>query len=313
MLAWDAYFCIGTDRSCPGTCGQTSGGARDLDYDYAFFTRSASSLASADLSLLGNSAGTAAASCNALRSSRPTAPSGTYWLDNDAIGSGAAAYQSRCEQTLHGGGWTLAMNLDTSDGTVRSWPDTAFWTGPGGTGAVNTALSADYKDAATYARAGFTQVMIVVHREGLQTVGWRGWNLANTNSLQTWFANALSTNPATMTAGVTGGDVTNLSGNETVVRPADNLRVNMQWGAGGSPDYARIRNNATPNTDNGQFALGSWMDANTTTFYPGCEAGAATGWSSNFCFGTDRICTGNCGNADSAERDLHYDYAIYLR
>jgi hypothetical protein len=312
LYGWSSYFCMGADRVCVGNCGSGSGAARDLDYDYAFFVRSGVSTASPDPTLLGNSAATAASTCQAVETARPTARSGTYWLDTDGAGP-AAAWLARCELEAQGGGWTLAMNLDTSDGVARTWIDTSFWQSANGVGAAGNALTGDYKDAVTFGRSGFSQIMIVVHREGVQTMGWRQWNLTNTNALQTWMGSTLSTNPATMTAGVIAGDVAGLNAVETVVRPADNLRVNMQWGTGSSPDYARIRNNATPNTDNAQFAIGSWMDANNAPHYPACEVGGSGGWSSNFCIGNDRICTGNCGDSESGTRDLMYDYAIYLR
>lgn len=314
MLAWSSYFCMGQDRRCPGNCGNTTGGGRDIDYDYAFFTRSGSSLAPLDPAVAGNSQTAPASSCLAIENARPTAPSGVYWIDPDGAGS-APAYQANCELGIQGGGWTQVLNLDTSDGTVRNWSDTGFWTSTtAGTGSALTALTADYKDLATFNRTGFTQILIVGHREGAQTIGWRAWNLANTNALATWMASALSTTPATLTNGVIAGDVAGLSSTENIIRLADNLRVNWSWGLGTSPDYARIRNNGSPTTDNAEWGLGSWMDANNAPFYPACEAGTNKAWNGGFCWGTDRTCTGNCGaNDGSVEYQSHLDYAIYLR
>lgn len=52
----------------------------------------------------GTTQGTAAASCWAIKQSRPTAPSGTYWLQTPAL---VAPQQFYCDQTTDGGGWVL--------------------------------------------------------------------------------------------------------------------------------------------------------------------------------------------------------------
>jgi hypothetical protein len=314
--AWNGYYCIGADRVC-NECGSTSGGTRDLEYDYAFFVRGVTSGVAPDPALVGNSAATAATSCNALKTARPTATSALYWLDVDGA-SGNAASQTWCEMTLASGGWTLAFNLDSSDGNVRNWRDTGFWTGTGGFGVAASALTNDFKNGAVFSQSGYTQLMLVVHREGLQTIGWRAWSLANTNALQTSFANTplagpgLSTTATALTGASFASDVAALSGSETAVRPADILRLNMAWGAGGSQDWSRIRSNATPNTDDGQFGLGAQMNHGEPTRYPACEVGSSGSWTSYYCIGRDRACT-ECGSADWENRDLEYDYAVYVR
>ena len=315
--AWSGYFCFGLDRTCTGDCGGTTGGTRDIDYDYAIFIRGEVAPATVDASLLGNSAATAATSCNALKTARPTAPSGAYWLDVDGP-SGNAASQTWCQQTLSSGGWTLAANLDSSDGNVRAWSDTGFWTTASSFGVASGALSNDFKSGAVFAQSGYTQLMIVVHREGLETVGWRAWSLANTNSLQTVFSTSalagppLGTTPTALTGASFASDVAALSSVESVVRPADTLRVNVSWGATTSQDYSRIRVNGAANVDDAQYGLGSLMNHSSAPTYPACEVGTISPWSGYFCVGTDRTCS-TCGEGDWGTRDLEYDYAIYVR
>ena len=47
------------------------------------------------------------------------APTGAYLLS-----TGEWVY---CENELSGGGWTLALNIDTSDGNVVDYQNTEFW------------------------------------------------------------------------------------------------------------------------------------------------------------------------------------------
>jgi hypothetical protein len=317
--AWDNYFCIGSDRQCgsPCGCGTNSNSTQGLEYDYAFFVAQPAPASAPDPSLLGNSASTAAASCAALKTQRPTAPSGVYYIDPDGVGSGGAAYQVVCEQDIDGGGWTLGLNLDTNDQNTRYYNDTGFWTSANGFGSVGAGLTNDYKSPQIYA-ASFTQMMIRVHRENLQTIGWRTWSLGSAKSLSTIFSAGQTRSPSAFTSGSTNADTSGIDSREVVVRPTGQLYANMIWGAGGSPDWARIRNSSMPDTDNNNWGLGMQMDAQNqggNPCYPGCDAGSNQPWDGYFCIGTDRQCGSPCGCGPGTENTehLHYDYAIYLK
>ncbi len=95
-----------------------------------------------DGTAIGAGAACAVASCNALKTARPTATSGPYWMTT------APASQTYCEQSLNGGGWTLVAKLTNQDAlhwvTAKTdWTSaTAFGT------TVNLTTGADAKSAA---------------------------------------------------------------------------------------------------------------------------------------------------------------------
>ncbi len=72
----------------------------------------------------GGSQASGAASCKQLLADFPATGSGVYWLDPDGTGLGLG-FQTYCDMTTDGGGWTLIMKL-TSDATFN-WA-ASYWT-----------------------------------------------------------------------------------------------------------------------------------------------------------------------------------------
>jgi hypothetical protein len=66
-------------------------------------------------------------SCANLKSLAPNTPSGTYLLDPDGTGPGAA-YSAYCDMTDAGGGWTLALKIDGTRANSRFTYGSALWT-----------------------------------------------------------------------------------------------------------------------------------------------------------------------------------------
>ncbi|MFZ3232159.1 MAG: fibrinogen-like YCDxxxxGGGW domain-containing protein [Patescibacteria group bacterium] len=105
------------------------------------------------------------ANCQAIKTATPTSPSGVYSIDPDGTG-GNASFQAYCDMTTLGGGWTLVMNLDTSDGNVMHY-DNALWTNASSYGTVPSSLlnANDYKNGSAFTALAGSQLMVSVHAE----------------------------------------------------------------------------------------------------------------------------------------------------
>ena len=317
-LPWSQYVCIGTDRDCV-SCGEQVGGTRGLAYDYAIYVRNPVPSSAPTPTSLGGSQATAADDCQAIKAADASAPSGTYWVDF----GGSTATEAVCDMTTAGGGWTLMINLDTSDGTPRYYRDDAFWTGTGGYGTPSGALTGDYKDAGAFTRSGaFSDILITAHQEGLTINGYRAWNLSGTSSFETRFASPSSRSPTQLTVSSITDEISTLWSAEAIIRPNNNLFVNRVWGAA-SFDVARIHNIGIGTTDNRDWGIGMQMDAQNNggtesspglPRYPGCDAGADVAWTAHFCMGSDVDAdNGLFGATIGNGFDINYDYAIWVR
>lgn len=100
----DGMITLGNAGSS-GTCA--AGNAGQIRWNGAIFEGCNGSAWVSFGVVLGDSASAPAATCKALKTLRPSAPSGLYWIDPDGSGSNAP-FQTWCDMVTNGGGWTLA-------------------------------------------------------------------------------------------------------------------------------------------------------------------------------------------------------------
>ena len=145
-------------------------------------------------------------SCAVVKSSQPNAPSGVYAIDPDGLG-GAAEFNVWCEMQQDDGGWTLVMNLNTSDGHMAYLPD-AIWTTHDESGSFSNRWSKDYKSKAATTLQG-TQLLLIVRDhnvgEGGAIKGWRSWKLDQKKSYQSFYDVSMGSQTANATGGCNSG------------------------------------------------------------------------------------------------------------
>ncbi len=271
------------------------------------------------------------ASCRAILSGGGSLGDGPYW-----IRPGNTTYQVHCDMTTAGGGWTLLLNLHTSDGHVMWWAN-PLWTSGALRGDPVNPWTGDHKSAAWNDLTAATKVMLVVHQGGIP-VGWRIFTKAGTQPMAQYFAAGDNTLLGSASLASNTADVW---GNERLVRLSTQLYANhcVQTGGGctsgttGSPDGDRLGSHEATPSDNTGGGLGNWHDmhyccsgqsfaglgCNGQAFRTVSEAQA--GWAgAGGTFGTDShgsmTNTGgnsNCQDANWASANgVSYHYALYL-
>ena len=270
--------------------------------------------------------------------------SGLYWIKP---GSSDTATQVYCDMETDDGGWTLVMNINTSDGSIVHFANWDFWESPTGlssylgngqpepTSDVAEALERDFKAVAqgnAFANLPGTKMMVKLHRA--ETVyGWKSWNLHDDSGYKfgsfwndTYYWNAVNAS-ARLTNGEIASDTGSVNANEPIVKQTwGDLYANSGHS---STDMNRLsqRNSYTsyPLSDNRGCGLGTYYDT-TAGGRPENDAQMCntSTWSSGI-IGTDHLNNSNWniwgGKSHGGSStynwnglsNVSYDYAFFIK
>jgi hypothetical protein len=207
----------------------------------------------ADPNMVLNAGAAPLDSCLAILNAGGSRGSGVYRI----APSGAAPFLAYCDMTTQQGGWTLAMNINPSDGNHVGFANTTFWTVDAEYGDFMNHFTNDYKSPAAFKIAA-TNVMVQVAQLGPTgaVIGWKAW----TTGLKTFDTFFVATPNTQQTTGIIGSDVTNVYIQEPLIKNGTDLFSNRSINFDGD----RIRLGAGPygTPDNNSPGLGTQMNEN---------------------------------------------------
>jgi hypothetical protein len=211
-----------------------------------------------------NARSTAPISCAAILAASDSVGSGLYWIDPTGAPS-TDAFLAYCDMDTQGGGWTLALNVDPTDGGRVTYPNVAFWTAPGEYGSIGSHFVSDYASPAA-ASVAPTELLIAVARPGPtgQVFGWKQWTLAvPSQALKGYFTGADNT---VLTTAVLGEDNAAVYAYEPLIGaphnfPAHSDQLTANRAQGPNTDQNRIAASSySPHSDDNQAGLGTRMN-----------------------------------------------------
>ncbi len=168
-----------------------------------------------DDGLLGADIACPADDCAAILADQPGAADDAYWL----IGDSGAVFEAWCDQTTHGGGWTLVGSV-VNEGS-RHWNSYAVWTDTSTFGGYTTAQSADYKSDAFYDTIGDDlMVQTASYDMGFEAV-MGGWSLADFIATEYDSTTCSTTFLASGADWWSGLDASQAAAQTVIVRPLD--------------------------------------------------------------------------------------------
>ena len=284
-------------------------------------------------------------SCGQIKMGNPAAESGIFEIDVDGEGD-LEPYNVYCDMDTAGGGWTMTLNLDTSDGHVMWWANEK-WTDNSIHGTVNKATTEDFKSDAWNSMTGASEILLVVHEEG-SYLGWKQFTKVDGSTMYDHLQGGDNTLIGTAVVDSFLDDT--LWDGETLVRSSTELYANhciqnggqCTSGSSGSPDGDRISSHEATPANNTGGGLGNWHDMRycCPNGFTGYGSGkvcinqafrttseAQAGWTQG-CgynqgghYGTDTKgpSSGICSNAGCSQANwsqnsgYDYDYAIFIR
>ncbi|MBN2799970.1 MAG: hypothetical protein JXX28_12560 [Deltaproteobacteria bacterium] len=246
------------------------------------------------------------ASCAEILAADSAAPSGFYWID-----AGAGLEPALCDMVTDGGGWTLLMSINPSDGHIGGW-GTDYWYGGEGYGAVFRASDEDYLSAGVQGLA-VNELMIANHSHGVRGA-WRRWDFLTPG---TSFSTEINTAfRSVVTTEIQAEDTTGAASNDPIFAYTGALYFNYYYSNNGT--RVSVAGQRLPgldeNTDD-HYGLGVEYCHNeghvysSVTYTSSCryDGDASLADLRTSCQGTDHGVHCTIGNSDS------YQYGLWVR
>ncbi|MEF2175963.1 MAG: prepilin-type N-terminal cleavage/methylation domain-containing protein [Candidatus Absconditabacteria bacterium] len=227
---------------------------------------------------------------------------GVYWIKPDS-----SIVNAYCNFNLNNDGWTLVMNLDTNDGSVKHY-NSPYRTDTINYGVVGNSLTADYKDGNLF-QVGSDRLLLTVHQEGV-LLAYKEYNLNELDKSLYYYFNKGSSIKLT-NGSIDSFGLENLNTKEPTIKQSSDLYLNTSRGYLISDrDRLSIGIAITNNYGGG---LGTYYDSDRALYQRPYGEGQLLN-----CFWENAPCTIGDDNSGSnplwnAKSGLQYDYSFYIK
>ncbi len=268
-------------------------------------------------------------SCLAILNAGKSTGSGVYYIDPTG-GINSDAFPAYCNMSDQGGGWTLALDLQTSDGATRHYYDTDFWTGTAQYGSANSPFLNDYKSYA-FSRLPANEMMMLANNDG-STMGTAKYSLVGSaiNKTLYWMFNNLSnttiTGSRTANTGTVGSNGRARNDGESFIDHTYPIIINSTYQPLDAANETRLGTNYAASCGvincnghdyggwGGRHFRGGWgayYEGATINGYCSTQGGFGT---NGFAYNGNNAFDGNSTGCGASTTALHnVDMAIFIR
>ena len=216
---------------------------------------------------IGSSISNPGKSCSSLRLDGINAD-GIYWINPD----NGVPFQTYCDMTTDGGGWSLVANIAPADGNSVGYLNQDFWVRQNEYGSLANRFSNDYKNPAAYRTPGnYLMIQSVSTGSNGSILGWRRWLMdsvyTNYKTFNSFFVGGTNINVHATDACETGNSDNvyygSTSNSDDIIRQGNCLYADINPNAVNSPDLIRLTTIPYNSVNNGMAGFASCINCGT--------------------------------------------------